>query len=133
MLGTISVKLVNVDIGGFIPHPAAPPEQVLTGATGTLTISFSPPSPSPPPPLSKNGQPDGRTPATPGASAVLRGLRYYLEVQGGTRISALRLGQQVTVSALDEERKPVTLATLLETIGTGDPALFSGPQGVPPP
>ena len=134
MFGTITIKLTNVSVNGYFPRPLNIQEPLITGGTGILTISFHPipyppsPSPNPVPP-----QPDPAPNSLGGASTRLavvpRGLRYYLRVNEGNRVNALRLGQLVTVTGIDDEKKIVAIATPLETIST-DPAVFSGPVGV---
>lgn len=133
MLGTISVILTNVTITGYFPQPLSVAEELVSDGAGTLTISFYPiPYPLPPPVPGPQPTPYAADAAASALAVVPRGTRYYLQLDAGNRVNALRLGQLVSVTGIDPQKKVVALATPLETVSVGTPAVFQGPTGVLP-
>jgi hypothetical protein len=130
---TISVRLTDLVINAYFEAPLLLEEILVTDGTGLLTITlyppFMPPAPAPFYPLTAD--PNTATP-----SSILMGplgnVRFHLQIDTGTRVNALRLGQLVTIAGADSDKKPFYTTVILETTNTGTPALFSGPMNVPP-
>jgi len=133
MIGTISIRLKNVTVMGYFPPPLLLEDPLVDGGTGVLTISFrhiSYPPGQVPLAAAEAASTGNASPTVPiPIPFAPRGVRYHLEVTGGNRTNPLRVGQVVAVAALDEEGKPIPLATHLETIGIGAVATFDGPVG----
>src|ERR1700733_7161076 len=107
MIGTIAIKLTSVTVKGYFPAQLNLAlnleETLITGATGVLTVSFYP---IPYPPLSPpEPQPGPLSAGSLALPVVPRGVRYYLQVNGGNRTNPLRLGQLVLVIGTDDEKK----------------------------
>ncbi|HET9622006.1 MAG TPA: hypothetical protein VFP84_11610 [Kofleriaceae bacterium] len=96
-MANFSYKLTNLQVDGWFPPTEPLHEQIIQNGTGTYTISVF------------------------GTS-----IGYYLEVDAGTRVNPLRLGQAVRARGLDPEGKPI-ITEVLETTSTGNPAQFKGP------
>lgn len=96
-MATFSYKLTNLQIDAWFPPNEPLSEPLVTGGSGTYTVSIF------------------------GTS-----IGYYLELDSGTRMNPLRLGQPVRARGTDPEGKPV-VTEVLETTGTGTPASFKGP------
>jgi hypothetical protein len=104
-MSTFSIKLTDIAVKAYFPPNTPLEEQIIANGTGTLTVSdFS------------------------------GGVHYYLQVDGGTRVNLLRMGEVVTASGKDPENRLVAPAEPLETVSVGTPALFRGPvrRSTPP-
>lgn len=99
-MANFSYKLTNLQVDGWFPKTEPLSEQIIKNGTGTYTISVF------------------------GTS-----IGYYLEVDSGTRVNPLRLGQAVRAHGTDPEGKPI-VTEVLETTITGNPAQFKGPYHV---
>jgi hypothetical protein len=97
-LSTFTLKLTNIAVTAYFPPTLPLEEQIITNGTGVLTV------------CDFGGQ-----------------VRYYLQVEGGTRVNKLRLGEVVTVSGKDADNRVVAPSGPLETVQDGTPALFRGP------
>jgi hypothetical protein len=96
-MANFSYKLTNLQVDGWFPRTEPLSEQIIKNGTGTYTISIF-------------GQSIG----------------YYLEVDSGTRVNPLRLGQAVRAHGTDPDGKPI-VTEVLETTMIGNPAQFKGP------
>jgi hypothetical protein len=96
-MATFSYKLTNLQVDAYFPPTEPLVEQLIQGGTGVYTISI-----------------------------FGRSIGYYLQVDSGTRVNPLRLGQAVRARGTDPEGKPI-ITEVLETTSTGTPAMFKGP------
>jgi hypothetical protein len=96
-MATFSYKLTHLQVDAHFPPTEPIEEQLIEGGTGVYTVSI-----------------------------FGRSIGYYLQVDSGARVNPLRLGQPVRARGRDPEGKPI-ITEVLETTGTGTPALFKGP------
>jgi hypothetical protein len=96
-MATFSYKLTNLQVDAYFPPTEPLVEQLIQGGTGVYTVSI-----------------------------FGRSIGYYLQVDSGTRVNPLRLGQPVRARGTDPEGKPI-ITEVLETTSTGTPAMFKGP------
>jgi len=97
-MSTCIVKLTEITVKAYFPPNVPLEEQIITNGVGFLTMSDF------------NGE-----------------IHYYLEVDGGTRVNQLRLGEVVTATGKDLDHRLVVTAPM-ETINPGTPAVFRGPK-----
>ncbi len=96
-MANFTVKLTDLTVKAWFPPTQPLEEPLIENATGTYTASIF------------------------GTS-----VGYYLQVDHGTRVNPLRLGQPVVAVGKDPEGKWVT-SEVLETTDTGEVAMFKGP------
>lgn len=96
-MATFSYKLKNLQVDAWFPPTEPIEEQLIKDGTGVYTVSI-----------------------------FGKSIGYYLEVDTGSRVNPLRLGQPVRARGTDPEGKPI-ITEILETTSTGNPALFKGP------
>jgi hypothetical protein len=94
---TVTVKLTDITVKAYFPPNLPLEELIVTNGAGFLTMSDF------------NGK-----------------VHYYLEVDGGTRLNPLRLGEIVTASGKDPDHRLVAPTAPMETVNAGTPAVFRG-------
>jgi hypothetical protein len=123
---TFSIRLTHLTVKAYFEAPLSLEELLISDGVGVLTITLYPPLV---PPAPGRLSPD----TTDSSMAILRppgNVRYHLQVDTGTRVNTLRLGQLITFVGNDADRKPFSTIAVLETTNTGTPALFSGPPNI---
>jgi hypothetical protein len=92
---TIGTPLKDVDVNQWFQPPWPQGENLINNGTGELTHTVT-----------------------------TDGLVFYLSVSGGNRPVPLRFGENVSAGGVDPTGRRVIIDTPLETLDTGDPALF---------
>ena len=97
MTGTIATKLNDVNVDEYWQPGWPQGQNLINSGTGELTHTITP-----------------------------DGLVFFLSVTGGNRPIQLRLGELVTASGTDSSGRRIIVPAVLQTINTGDPAIFTG-------